>query len=465
MLAAFLLLCTVGARMSLADELTLAKNSVEEGDLSKANDIYTDLCEKFNDNSTVQLKFIDFLISTNQFEKIVEKFGDSRSPEVRKKLEKAQQYLGTILSGNVRNIARLADECGNNIEVLKACIQVNLMDENYSSAERLLQRAQALFPRIEAFAKMKAQLYALTSRYSEAANLLGASGEKDAAELLKKLSDKRLEIRQTTDATTRFHQTMDLLSVVSKHALGDDFSPSIFSTLQFEILFEFCQLGVKLKATGLSSRCAALIRRKRTDETMYLYMMALVNDDKIEKANIELASYSFVMPAYKNAITRHIEQAMKEREEKERRSQQRQHRQNQQHYPQHSTARKGTDFLGYYGILKVGRKASAEEIKKAYKRAVVAGKRRRKSTKKEEQAWDAEFRKINKARDVLLDADKRKLYDSGVDPDNPQPQFDYGGFGDAHPFENFFSGFQDFGFGGNRGGSRHSGRTYYYYYG
>jgi hypothetical protein len=463
MLVAFVILCAVGTRVSLADELSRAKNSIEEGDLSRADEIYAGLYERFNDNSTVQLRFMDFLISTNQFDKLVEKFGDSKLPGVRERLEKAKQYLGTILSGNIRSIAKLVDECGNSSEVLRACIQVNLMDENYPVAERFLQRALSLFPKKETFLKMKAQLLALNKMYPEAARLLNSVGEGELAEILDKISRRKMHIQATADAASRFHQTMDLLSVVSKHVLGDDFSPSIFTMLQFDLLFELCQLGVRLKATGLTSRCASLVKKRRTDETMYLYIMSLINDGHVDRVKEELASYEFSNSAYKNAITRRIDQLMKEQEERERQSRQRQYRQGHQQHSQHAGPKRGTDFLGYYSALKVGASTRPEEIKRAYKRAVVAGKKKKKATKKEEEAWNAEFCKLNKAKDILLDTEKRRLYDSGVDPDNPQPQFEHGGFGRTHPFENFFSGFQDFGFGNSRE-SRH-GRTYYYYYG
>jgi len=89
----------------------------------------------------------------------------------------------------------------------------------------------------------------------------------------------------------------------------------------------------------------------------------------------------------------------------------------------------------HYKVLGVERKATAEEIKKAYRR--LARKyhpdRNPGDAKSEEQ-----FKRVSQANDVLSDADKRKEYDRALA--NPfsqagrggtgQPGFDAGGFGD-----------------------------------
>lgn len=105
----------------------------------------------------------------------------------------------------------------------------------------------------------------------------------------------------------------------------------------------------------------------------------------------------------------------------------------------------------YYEVLGVEKTASADEIKKAYRKKALQYHPDRNPGDKEAEA---KFKECNEAYEVLSNDEKRSRYDqygfAGVDP-NFNPNAGFGGFGDA------FSGFGDiFGdiFGG--GGSRRS---------
>ena len=74
----------------------------------------------------------------------------------------------------------------------------------------------------------------------------------------------------------------------------------------------------------------------------------------------------------------------------------------------------------YYKILGVGKGASDEEIKKAYRK--LARKYHPDRNPGDKQA-EERFKEISQAHDVLSDADKRKAYDRGTGP--------FGGFGTA----------------------------------
>ncbi|MGI8946679.1 MAG: DnaJ domain-containing protein, partial [Ornithinimicrobium sp.] len=96
----------------------------------------------------------------------------------------------------------------------------------------------------------------------------------------------------------------------------------------------------------------------------------------------------------------------------------------------------------YYADLGVSRDASAEEVKRAYRKKA----RTLHPDVNPGPDAEAEFKKVSQAYDVLSDADKRASYDRGQDP--------YGGsqsgFGQGFTFTDILDAF----FGGQAGGGR-----------
>ena len=113
----------------------------------------------------------------------------------------------------------------------------------------------------------------------------------------------------------------------------------------------------------------------------------------------------------------------------------------------------------YYEILGVDRNASADEIKKAYRKLAVQYHPDKNPGDKEAEA---KFKEIAEAYAVLSDPQKRQQYDR-FGHQGPGAQgfsgFDFGGFDIADALRQFME--QDFGFGdifGTRGSSRRRGR-------
>jgi len=111
----------------------------------------------------------------------------------------------------------------------------------------------------------------------------------------------------------------------------------------------------------------------------------------------------------------------------------------------------------YYEVLGVNKSASAEEIKKAYRKAAMKYHPDRNPGDKEAEA---KFKEVGEAYEVLSDDGKRQRYDqygfAGVDPNYGAGAGGYGGSGFGG-----FGGFGDFGdifseFFGGGGGSRGS---------
>jgi molecular chaperone DnaJ len=110
----------------------------------------------------------------------------------------------------------------------------------------------------------------------------------------------------------------------------------------------------------------------------------------------------------------------------------------------------------YYKTLGVARKATPEEIKKAYRKLA---RKYHPDRNPDDKDAEARFKEISQAHDILGDPDKRKQYDSGTGPfsTGAGPGGGFGGFGnfdfDASNMGDILSNL----FGGGRGGATGAG--------
>lgn len=111
------------------------------------------------------------------------------------------------------------------------------------------------------------------------------------------------------------------------------------------------------------------------------------------------------------------------------------------------------DKRDYYEVLGVDKSASADEIKKAYRKMAM---KYHPDVNPDDKEAEAKFKEANEAYEVLSDADKKAKYDrfghAGVDPNYGAGQGGFGGFGDGMDFDlgDIFSSFFGGGFGGQQ---------------
>lgn len=454
-----LLLNTVQTAMNLASEIFKADSKAKSGDIFGAEGIYRELFQHFRDNEVFQDKYAELMMMKGNYAEVISNFGKVPRKEMEARVRKARECLSVVVSNDTRLIASLIGVSPYSRPVLRAYIQVCLIDEKFEEAEKAVRRARAMFPGPSEFVQQEMQLQFLRGRFPGGIKMLGDMGHERMARIFHSILSSYEKIKQSHGSSASSHASLRrLLREISLAEVEDNFSPSIFNTLKQNVVFDFCKTGVESGARGLTERALSLHMKRKSDDTMYFYIMALILDGNLAKAEEKYESHKFRNPALKNYVFRRLKMAKAEERARNERQEGESRRRQRRHGGYHGgEPRNRGDFLGYYGALGVSKDAKANEIKKAYSKIVVKNKGKKK-TKKEEEKWNELFKKINKARGILLDPKKREMYDSGIDPDNPQPQF--GGFDDGDIFQEFFKSFGGFDFSGGR---RRGSSTHFYF--
>ncbi|ADM11297.1 uncharacterized protein Eint_040040 [Encephalitozoon intestinalis ATCC 50506] len=456
-----LFLGIVKSQLDLAGEIFKADLSMKSGDLKKAESIYKEISQYFGNSGVFREKYAEFLMSRGEYDEIIKRFGEDQ--EMKGKTTRASECLSILLSSNVRLISTLVKESPYSGPVLRAYIQVCLIDEKLEEAAKFIKKSRVMFPSEPEFIHQEMQLYFLTGMFSAGIKELESLGYKGIASSFKSILDSYERVKKSNLSSKDKYRKLDVLArSISLIESDSNFFPSIFSTLKLNVILELCKNGIESGEKGLTNRAQYLYSKRKSEDAMYLYIMALVFDGKISEAEEKLQEFKFRNTKLKNHIWNQIETAKAEKERERKAKEERRYKKRRYMDGSQRMSRNKGDFLGYYKILgfKENQKPSEKEIKKAYRKMVVANKKRKK-TEGEEKEWEENFKKLNKAFGVLTDKKKREMYDGGIDPDNPQQT---GGFGED-PFQEIFRGFGDFagfGFPQERRGRRTT-TTYFYF--
>lgn len=107
---------------------------------------------------------------------------------------------------------------------------------------------------------------------------------------------------------------------------------------------------------------------------------------------------------------------------------------------------KEASYVDYYKVLNLTKDAHNSDIQKAYRKAVMMWHPDKFSDKIKKKEAEQKMKEINKAFDIIGDPAKRRTYDQGEDPENPEMNM-----GAGFPFGDIFKFFQQ-GAGGDQDG-------------
>lgn len=102
-------------------------------------------------------------------------------------------------------------------------------------------------------------------------------------------------------------------------------------------------------------------------------------------------------------------------------------------------AKKDASRVDHYKVLNVSKTATKQEIKSAYRKAAVKWHPDRHHDAESKRVAEDMMKKVNRAYEILSDTQKRRIYDQGIDPDNPEYDQGFNGAG-FNPFDMFFGG-------------------------
>lgn len=445
-----------------------------EHNIDQAEALFASNWKKYGSSLMFQQEYIKFLLKIGNYDKILVLKSIS-GLTAQSLVEKAQECLNIIRSGNIKDIAGLVTTSPNSKDVILATIKYNYENNNLQTAEQYISHFEKLYSKnIALLGDLKLKIKFRLKKIEEGLEILRSMRDKrELYESYSSLYDrfKQIKAAENFDSFSKLNSIGRLFnSVIIKKQSDTSFSPSIYDSLYLVILEYLVEYGCDIHYKDTFSYATRLVNIDDSENTIYNYVRAALLAQKVSLAkDILEKNESRLSPHRINALKLLIRSELQK--EEQRLEAERKRREEQERYKaeerermlrSNSTHKAGTDFLNYYRVLGANKSSSQEDLKKCHRRKMKAiSKKSAKILKPEER--EKEMQSINKAFQVLSDPDKKKAYDFGIDPDAvPQQQNqNYHRRSNGHHSETYFEGgdFQDifeqiFGGGRRSRGSR-----------
>ncbi len=451
---AIMFLTGLAAGAEAVSEVERARTFTKTGKVNEAREIFVSMYKQYPTDTNLQINYAKFLYSCGEYEDLVRDFKDSTDQIIRDITERAAVNIKKAKSGSIEDLEALLRESRYSQKVLMALIKKCFQKKMFAKAKGYAESLMTYYGSDSDVKKMCAHANMLTSMYPKGIEMLKEIGLHKDVKMLEDFAEKYRRIKSA--GRNLFGDLGELLSEIDVAELEESgYTPSVYTYLKYnQVLYDYVKLGVETRSKRLTRRAHELYKNLETDETGYLYIMALIadGDEKAQKAYDEMGVKD---RGFRQVIERELQTS---RERKQREDDQGSRR--RQKNTQRDERNNASDHLGYYKLLGVGTAATTKEIRKAFLKKTKENDYSdyREKDPAEYKKREEVQKKLNKAHDVLKNTENRKKYDA--------ESTERGGANyDANGFDDFFKVF--FGntnFGGGNSQQSQGQRTYYYYY-
>lgn len=409
------------AQASLVSTMNEAMCAYKDGKFDKAENIFHAAEGQFIGDESFQSDYFDFLTKIGKYQKILEFEGVCR-PSNKHYIENARHYFEELRSNNLKRVSDLAEVSPNYLDVVLYAIEYSLETQNFSNFQKYMTKATQLDPKSPILLELKGRYQFFVGNhgagcaYFREAGLVQAASEYEGIlRTYQSIGDSGLP------GVLRFPRYESLYSVVLKKTIKDVYHPTIYKNLYHRLLADLATVGCQFSIEGAYKYAERLTTIELTGDTVFLMIKASITDGRPSRSTRELISKHRGLLDAQRLRSLETLVAMVEKRESERKAaeeQQRYRRQQQQQQQQQqahkATPKAGEDFLKYYEAIKGTSKMNPREIKKAYNKAIRAASRT-----KDPKMKDQKMKAVNKAYKILSNEQTKRMYDQGVDPENP----------------------------------------------
>lgn len=463
-------------QMTLVSTINDAMYAYKDGKFDAAEKIFQTAEDQFLGDENFQSNYFDFLTKVGKYKNILE-FEKTCKPSNMHYIENARFYLEVLKSGDFKRISGLVEVSPNYLDVVLIAIEYSLYTGNFSNFQKYMTKGNQLNPESPVLQELKGRYQFVIGNYNAGCVYFKKAGLVQAAEEYEGIVKAYRSIEESgLPGAMRFSKYEAVYKTVLGKTIKDVYHPTIYKHLYHRLLADLATMGCRFSIEGAYKYAERLTTLELTEDTAFLHVKASIIDSKPLQATRDLLNkYRRLLTGQKLkslkallvlAEKRHREKKAAEEQERYR-QQQRQQRERQQSHM--SSPKAGTDFLNYYNVLKATSKMNPKDIKSVYKKAIRIASRSKSPKEKDEK-----MKKVNKAYKILSDAQTKRMYDQGVDPESPyasqqhhqqQKQYYYsrGSQDDGDPDLNeLFNAF--FGGRGNQRFNRRE-RAQYFYFG